>query len=51
LGVVTLNRPVLIGLRASQFRDEMAGWIRGQGFEPFVTEVGRLAVDWLRRMP
>jgi len=42
---------VLIGLRASRFREEMAGWIEGQGFQPYVTDVGRLAVDWLRRTP
>lgn len=43
--------PLLIGLRASPFRDEMEGWVRGQGFEPFVTAVGRIAVDWLRLRP
>ena len=29
----------------------MDGWVRGQGFEPFVTAVGRIAVDWLRLRP
>ncbi len=48
---VSLDRPVLIGVRASRFRDELAGWIRGQGFPTFVTSVGREAVDWLRRAP
>ncbi len=48
---VSLDRPVLIGVRASRFRDELAGWIRGQGFPTFVTSVGREAVDWLRRTP
>ena len=42
---------MLIGLRASRFRDEMAGWIEGQGFQPFVTDVGRTAVDFLQRTP
>jgi DNA-binding NarL/FixJ family response regulator len=42
---------VLIGLRASAFRDQMDGWIRGQGFDTFVTGAGRQAVDWLRRTP
>ena len=42
---------MLIGLRASGFRDDMAGWIRGQGFSTFVTSVGREAVDWSRRTP
>ncbi len=48
---VSLDRPVLIGVRASRFRDELAGWIRGQGFPTFVTSVGREAVGWLRRAP
>ena len=48
---MTPNRPVLIGLRASRFRDEMASWIEGQGFQPFVTDIGRTAVDWLQRTP
>lgn len=43
------DRPVLIGLKASNYRDEMAGWVRGQGFQPFVTDTGRVAVEWLRR--
>ncbi len=43
--------PVLIGLRASCFRDEMDRWVRGVGFETFVTDVGRTAVDWVRRTP
>jgi hypothetical protein len=48
---VSSDRPVLIGVRASRFRDELAGWIRGQGFATFVTSVARDAVDWLRRTP
>lgn len=48
---MSLDRPVLIGVRASRFRDELAGWIRGQGFPTFVTSVGREAVDWIRRTP
>ena len=48
---VSLSRPVLIGARPSRFREELAGWVRGQGFDPFVTEVGRVAVDVVRRTP
>lgn len=48
---VSPYRPVLVGVRASRFRDELAGWIRGQGFSTYVTSVGREAVDWLRRTP
>lgn len=48
---VSLARPVLIGVRPSRFRDDLAGWVQGQGFDPFVTEVGRVAVDLVRRTP
>lgn len=48
---VSPYRPVLVGVRALRFRDELAGWIRGQGFSTFVTSVGREAVEWLRRTP
>ena len=51
LGGVSPYRPVLVGVRASRFRDELAGWIRGQGFSTYVTSVGREAVDWWRRTP
>ena len=48
---MTLSRPLLIGLRASPFRDVMADWVRGQGFETFVTDTGREAVAWARSRP
>jgi len=42
---------VLIALRPSGFRDELCGWVRGGGPEPYVTEVGRDAVDWVLGTP
>ena len=44
-------RFVLIGLRPTGFRDEMAGWVRDHGYEPRVTEACREAVDWARNAP
>jgi hypothetical protein len=41
----------LIALRASAFREEMAGWVDGNGFEPYVTDVGRHVIDWVRGSP
>jgi hypothetical protein len=41
----------LIALRATAFRDAMAGWVDGGGFEPYVTDVGRYAVDWVKGSP
>jgi hypothetical protein len=29
----------------------MERWVRGAGFETFVTDAGRTAVDWVRRTP
>ena len=48
---MTLSRPVLIGLRASAFRDALDGWVRGEGFVTFVTDAGREAVAWARARP
>jgi DNA-binding NtrC family response regulator len=41
----------LIALRASAFRDVLTGWVDGSGFEPYVTDVGRYAIDWVRGAP
>jgi hypothetical protein len=41
----------LIALRACAYRDDLAGWVEGGGFEPYVTDVGRLAIDWVRGAP
>jgi DNA-binding NtrC family response regulator len=38
-------------MRPRVFRDEMAGWFRGQGYDAFVTGAGREAVEFLRRTP
>jgi DNA-binding NtrC family response regulator len=46
-----MRTAVLIALRASAFREEMTGWVEGSGFEPYVTEAGRLAVEWVRGTP
>ena len=43
--------PVVIGLRPCGYRDELDGWVRDQGFETFVTDEGRAAVEWVRRTP
>lgn len=42
---------VLIALRESPFRREMAGWVVESGFDPFVTDRGREALDWVARSP
>ncbi len=44
-------RAVLIGLRPSGFRDEMAEWIREQGYEPHVEGGVHETVEWVRRAP
>ena len=41
----------LIALRANAFREVMTGWVDGHGFEPYVTDVGRYAIDWVRGAP
>jgi len=46
-----LQRPVLIGLRPSPFRDALDGWVRAQGLGTFVTDRGTDAVDWVRSHP
>lgn len=43
--------PVVIGLRPSGFRDELDRWVKDQGFETFVTDEGRAAVEWVLRTP
>lgn len=43
--------PVVIGLRPCGFRADLDGWVRDQGFETFVTDEGRAAVEWVRRTP
>lgn len=43
--------PVVIGLRPCGFRADLDGWVRDQGFETFVTDEGRTAVEWVRRTP
>lgn len=50
-GGVVSRLPVVIGLRPSGYRDELDGWVREQGFETFVTDEGRVAVEWVRRTP
>ena len=49
--VVFSRLPVVIGLRPCGYRDELDGWVRDQGFETFVTDEGRAAVEWVRRTP
>ena len=48
---MVLLQPVVIGLRPSGFRDELDGWVRDLGYETFVTDEGRTAVEWVRRTP
>ncbi len=49
--VVASSLPVVIGLRPSGFRNELDRWVRDQGFETFVTDEGRAAVEWVRCTP
>lgn len=49
--IVFSRLPVVIGLRPCGYRDELDGWVRDQGFETFVTDEGREAVEWVRRTP
>ena len=50
-GSVVTSLSVVIGLRPSGFRDELDRWVRDQGFETFVTDEGRAAVEWVVRTP
>ena len=45
-------RPVaILALRVSPFREEMAGWVSAGGYDPFVTDRSREALDWVRATP
>jgi len=46
-----LQRPVLVGLRPSPFREALDGWVQALGLETFVTERPREAVEWVRERP
>jgi DNA-binding NtrC family response regulator len=46
-----LQRPVLVGLRPSPFREALDGWVQALGLETFVTDRATEAVEWVRRCP
>jgi DNA-binding response OmpR family regulator len=45
------NLPVLLGLRASDVRDRLRGWIERLGYETHVTEDGVETLAWFSRRP